>query len=469
MLNLSDVEIQRAGDLLKEFLRGYEKSLPGRAVFPPFNRAVLTDLFAQPFPNEGLGVDRLFQLIEEQVVPNSTATAGPRYLAYVLGTPNGIAPFADAIATALNQNCNFWQLSPAASVIERKVIAWLASLFEFPETAGGIMTSGGSMATLIALAAALNDKFPGDFRRAGLQSADAPMVLYTSEEAHRCVDKAAATLGIGLDNVRKIPVDREFRMRTDLLGRAIREDRTNGKHPFCVVAAAGTINTGAIDPIAELAEFCKRENLWLHVDGAFGALFVLSEKYRDELVPCGLADSIALDPHKLLFSSLEAGCVIMLDKHKLRDAFRFSSSYLPAEEDPLFNDFMDYGPQLSRSFKAFKIWCSLQAFGVSKFVAAIDHTLKLTGYMQSQICADQALELLAPVGLNAICFRLRNASDEENRSALGELVREGTAILGPVRIDGRFGMRACIANYRTQESDIDLILSSLRSKPPPKL
>lgn len=461
MLNLSDVEIQRAGDLLKEFLRGYEKSLPDRAVFPPLDRAVLTALSAGSFPNEGLGVDRLFQLIDEQVVPNSTATAGPRYLAYVLGTPNGIAPFADAIATALNQNCNFWQLSPAASVIERKVVEWLASLFEFPDTAGGIITSGGSMATLIALAAALNDKFPGDFRRAGLQSGHAPMVLYTSEEAHRCVDKAAATLGIGLNNVRKIPVDKQFRLRADLLEQAIRDDRIAGKHPFCVVAAGGTINTGAIDPIASLAEVCARENLWLHVDGAFGALFVLSGQYREELLPCGLADSIALDPHKLLFSSLEAGCVIMRDKQKLRDAFRFSSSYLPAEEDPLFTDFMDYGPQLSRSFKAFKIWCSLQAFGVKAFVAAIDHTLNMTRYMQSQICADQAFELLAPVGLNAICFRLRNVSDEENRAALAQLVRDGTAILGPVRIDGRFGMRACIANYRTQESDIDLILRRL--------
>lgn len=467
MLNLSDVAIQRAGELLTEFLRGYEKSLPDRAVFPPFGRAVLTDLFAQPFPNDGLGVDRLFQLIEEQVVPNSTAMAHPRYLAYVLGTPNGIAPFADAIATALNQNCNFWQLSPAASVIERKVIEWLASLFEFPGAAGGIITSGGSMATLIALAAALNDKFPGDFRRAGLQSGHAPMVVYTSEEAHRCVDKSAATLGIGLDNLRKIPVDKEFRMRVDLLEQAVREDRINGKHPFCVVAAAGTINNGAIDPIAELAEYCKREDLWLHVDGAFGALFVLSDRYRNELLPCGLADSIALDPHKLLFSSLEAGCVIMRDKQKLRDAFRFASSYLPAEEDPLFTDFMDYGPQLSRGFKAFKIWCSLQAFGLKAFVEAIDHTLKITRYMQNQICADQAFELLAPVGLNAVCFRLREAGGEGNKKALAGLVREGTAILGPVRIDGRFGMRACIANYRTQENDIDLILgrlSDLRSQ-----
>jgi len=469
MLNLSDVEIQRAGDLLTEFLRGFEKSLPDRAVFPPLDRAVLTALFAQPFPEIGLGVDRLFQLIEEQVVPNSTATAHPRYLAYVLGTPNGMAPFADAIAAALNQNCNFWQLSPAASVIERKVIAWLAGLFKCPETAGGIITSGGSMATLTALAAALNDKFPGDFRRVGLQSGHAPMVVYTSEEAHRCVDKAAATIGIGLDNVRKIPTDKEFRLRADLLAEAVREDRTNGKQPFCVVAAAGTINTGAIDPIAELADYCKREDLWLHVDGAFGALFVLSDDYREELRPCGLADSIALDPHKLLFSSLEAGCVIMRDRQKLRDAFRFSSSYLPAEEDPLFTDFMDYGPQLSRSFKAFKIWCSLQAFGVNTFVAAIDHTLKMTRYMHSQICADQAFELLAPVGLNAVCFRLRDTDDEGNRRALAELVREGTAILGPVRINGRCGMRACLANYRTQESDIDLIFSSLLTKSSPQL
>jgi aromatic-L-amino-acid decarboxylase len=461
-LALSDEDIERAGNLLTAFLRSFEQSLHEKPVLPPLDREVLAELRDRPFSQDGIGIEQLFQEIAAKVVPNSTTIAHPRYLAYVLGPPNGIAPFAEAVAAALNQNCNFWQLSPAASVIERKVISWLAGLFGFPKEAGGIITSGGSMATLVAMAAAIQNKFPGDFRKTGLQALAAPLVVYTSEEAHRCVEKSAAILGLGLDNVRKIPVDSEFRMRADLLAAAIRQDREAGKQPFCVVAAAGTINTGAIDPLDDIADLCAAQNLWLHVDGAYGALFVLSPKIKERLLACSRADSIALDPHKLLFAPLEAGCVIVRDREKLRHAFGFSASYIPDQQDPLFTNFMDYGPQLSRSFKAFKIWCSLQVFGVSAFVAAAEHMLAIARYMSEKIQEDAQFELMAPVKLSAVCFRLRNASDVENQRMLTRLIDEGTALLGPVRIGGRFGMRACITNYRTTREDIDLILDRLR-------
>jgi aromatic-L-amino-acid/L-tryptophan decarboxylase len=406
-------------------------------------------------------VERLFCLITDQIAPNSTTIAHPRFLAYVLPPPNGIAPFAESVAAALNQNCNFWQLSPAASVIERKVIGWLAGLFNYSETSGGILTSGGSMASLAAIAAAIQEKYPGDFRRDGLQAGRARLILYTSEEAHRAIEKNAAILGLGLDNVRKIPVDSTFRMRVDLLQAAVRQDREAGHQPFCVVASAGTINTGAIDPLPEIATFCAEEDLWLHVDGAYGALFVLCERCREELQPCGLADSIALDPHKMLFAPLEAGCLLVKDRQKLRCAFQFVSSYLTIDEDPLLINYLEYGPELSRSFKAFKIWCSLQAFGLNAFASAIDHTLELAEYMAERIRQDNALELLAPVHLTAVCFRLKDRTDAENQAVLRKLVDEGTALLGPVQIRGRFGLRACIANYRTERSDIDLVLDRI--------
>jgi aromatic-L-amino-acid decarboxylase len=431
-------------------------------VVPPLDRPALEELFNQPFPEDGIGVDRLFRLITDKVAPNSTTVAHPRFLAYVLPPPNGIAPFAESIAATLNQNCNFWQLSPAASVIERKLIGWLSGLFNYPETSGGILTSGGSMASLAAIAAAIADQYPGDFRRDGLQAGRARLILYTSEEAHRAIEKNAVILGLGLDNVRKIPVDSNFRMRVDLLESAVHQDREAGHQPFCVVAAAGTINTGAIDPLPKLAAFCSEENLWLHVDGAYGALFVLSDRCKDELLPCGLADSMALDPHKMLFAPLEAGCLLVKDRHKLRRAFQFVSSYLTINEDPLLTNYLEYGPELSRSFKAFKIWCSLQAFGVNVFVSAIDNTLELAEYMAERIQQDDALELLAPVRLTAVCLRLKDRTDAENQAVLRALVDEGTALLGPVQIGGRFGLRACIANYRTQRSDIDLVLDRIR-------
>jgi aromatic-L-amino-acid decarboxylase len=316
---------------------------------------------------------------------------------------------------------------------------------------------------LVAMATAIQNKFPGDFRKSGLQSVAAPLVVYTSEEAHRCVEKSAVILGIGLDNVRKIPVDSEFRMRSDLLAAAISQDLESGKQPFCVVAAGGTINTGAIDPLDDLADICAAQNLWLHVDGAYGALFVLSERIKDQLRGCSRADSIALDPHKLLFAPLEAGCVIVRDREKLRQAFGFSASYIPDHQDPLFTNFMDYGPQLSRSFKAFKIWCALQVFGLNAFTGAAEHMLDTARYMGDRIQAEAQFELMAPVTLSAVCFRLRSASDAENQRILTRLIDEGTALLGPVRIAGRFGVRACITNYRTTREDIDLILDRLLS------
>jgi aromatic-L-amino-acid/L-tryptophan decarboxylase len=459
VLSLSDRELATAGKLLAEFLRSFERSLDERRVMPALDRNQLSELFAAPFPESGIGVESLFRDIQEKVLPNCTTVAHRRFLAYVLGPPNGIAPYAEAIAAALNQNCNFWQLSPAASVIERKVISWLGSLFGFPDTAGGILTSGGSMATLIALSVAMHEKAPIDLRKRGLSALDAPLVVYTSEEAHGSVEKGAAILGLGLDHVRKIPVDSNFRLRVDLMERAIEEDRRAGMIPFCVVAAAGSVNTGAIDPIDDIADLCTREGLWLHVDGAYGALFVLSDQMKPHLLPCGRADSIALDPHKLLFAPLEAGCVIVRDRDKLRKTFHFTSSYPSVAKDSLLMNFLEYGPQLSRGFKAFKIWCSLQTFGVQAFRIAAERMLELSRYMAARVTAERSLELLAPVHLTAVCFRFK--SGVSSHAVLARLVEEGTAILGPVRVSGCDGIRACITNHRTNESDIDLVMDRL--------
>ena len=458
-LNLSDRELATAGKLLTEFLRSFERSLDDRHVMPLLDRSQLTELFATPFPEAGIGVESLFRDIQEKVLPNCTTVAHRRFLAYVLGPPNGIAPFAEAVAAALNQNCNFWQLSPAASVIERKVVSWLGSLFGYPETAGGILTSGGSMANLMALSVAMHEKAPIDLRKAGLSSLASPLVVYTSAEAHRSVEKGAAIFGLGLDHVRKIPVDADFRLKVDLLEKAIDDDRQAGATPFCVVAAAGTVNTGAIDSIGDIADLCTHENLWLHVDGAYGALFILSDQMKDRLFSCGRADSIALDPHKLLFAPLEAGCLIVRNRDKLRDTFHFTSSYLTVENDPLLTNFLEYGPQLSRGFKAFKIWCSLQVFGVQAFRTAADRMLELARYMAARVTAEPVLELLAPVQLTAVCFRFKNGAS--SGAVLARLVEEGTALLGPVHIGGRDGIRACITNYRTTESDIDLVMDRL--------
>lgn len=466
-LLLTDEERDRAGTRLLALLDSYERGLPQARVLPEPDRDQLATLLATPMPEHGIGVDALFDQWESAILPNSTTIAHPRFLAYVLGPPNGIAPYAEAVAAAINQNCNFWQLSPAASVVERAVLEWLASVVGYPAGARGILTGGGSLATLQALATALDDRVPG-FRATGLQRSAPPLVVYTSVEAHRSVDKAAAILGIGVDHVRHIRTDSQHRMDITALTEMIEADRRAGLQPWCVVATCGTVATGAVDPLDAIADLCADQGLWLHVDGAYGALFLLCEEKRELMGGCARADSITLDPHKLLFASLEAGCLLVRDGARLRDAYAFDSSYLTVAEDLLMTDYMDYGPQLSRGFKALKVWSALQAFGVDAFRAATNRTLQLARRLGRGIETTPGLNLLAPVTLTAVCFEIDGGSRADHTALLDALAADNTALLGPVVVDGKHGIRACVTNHRTTSADIDHILDRLQTVAPPR-
>lgn len=285
--------------------------------------------------------------------------------------------------------------------------------------------------------------------------------MYASVEAHWCVDKAAAILGIGLDNVRHVPIDDHYQMRLDALEAMIRADRAAGLQPACVVATSGTISTGAIDPIATIADVCAREDLWLHLDAAYGGLFVLSERFHDAFQASARADSITVDPHKLLFTAFEAGCLLVRERTNQTRAFAFLPPIVTVENDPLIVNYMDFGSQLTRGFKALKIWSALQTFGVDAFRSAIDRTLDLARYMAELVDAEPGLELMAPVPLSAVCFHIKGATQADHAAALSQLNQEGTAFLNQVRLDGRHGLRACVSNFRTTRSDIDLIVTRL--------
>jgi glutamate/tyrosine decarboxylase-like PLP-dependent enzyme len=252
-------------------------------------------------------------------------------------------------------------------------------------------------------------------------------------------------------------------MRLDRLEDALARDRSEGLDPFCVVATAGTVTTGAIDPLASIADLCEREGLWLHVDGAYGAFAVLSEGLAPSLREAGRADSLALDPHKLLFNSLEAGCVLFRDGETARHSFDFASSYLAKPEDPDLIDFKEYGPELSRSFKALKIWWALRAFGRRAYAETIEELLDLAQHMAARIEAEPALELVAPVTLTAVCFRARGLDEEGQALLLKRIVESGLALLGPARVKGRFCLRACMTNLRTSKADIDRVVEALAS------
>ncbi|MBX9729867.1 MAG: hypothetical protein K2X59_00935 [Sphingomonas sp.] len=409
-------------------------------------------------PRAGSTLGALFEELEAVIVPNATQSAHPRFLPYVQPTPNAISPYADAVASLLGQNCNLWHLSPSANAVEQAVIRWFADLFGFPGKAGGLITSGGSAANLIALTAARDNALGEKARTHGLQGQSAPLILYTSDEVHSSTDKAVSILGLGTDNLRRLATDDAFRMRTDLLAEAVAKDRREGRQPFCVVASAGTVTTGAIDPIAELSAFCKREGLWLHIDGAYGALTVLSDRYQAAMSAIGMVDSVSLDPHKFLFCPAEAGCVIVRDRAHLRHSFSATPSYLTMSEDPDFIDYANYGPQLTRSFKALKVWWSLKLFGTDAYARIIDRMSDLATYMGTAIEQSGTLELLSPVVFNCVCFKAKSLDVAGNRAVLKRLVDSGDAFLGPASVKGEIGLRACFMNLRTSEADIDLII-----------
>ena len=452
-----------AARLLADFVARYHDSLAGRPVFPDLDRDALRALMDAPLPETGVPLAALFDELERVVVANATHTAHPRFLPYVQPSPNGLSPYADQVAATLNQNCNLWQLSPAANAVEQAVLGWFAGLFGFPQTAGGILTSGGSMANLIALAAARDHHLGPEARRAGLQGPGAPLVLYASEEAHSSIDKAVSVLGLGTDNLRRIPADQAFHIRLDLLAAAVAEDRAAGRRPFCVVGSAGTVTTGAVDPIEALSRFCRDQGLWLHIDGAYGALAALSPRFRDALAPIGLADSVSLDPHKFLFCAFEAGCVLLRDRSHLVHAFGAAPSYLTLSEDPDFVDFANYGPQLSRGFRALKVWWSLKHYGAETYARTIERMADLACYLGAQVAARPGFALLAPVVFNCVCFRLTDLDATGNRAALKALVESGTAFLGPALVKGETGLRACFMNLRTEEADVDVILDWLEA------
>jgi aromatic-L-amino-acid/L-tryptophan decarboxylase len=451
----------RAAALTGGFIRRYADTVADRPVYPEIDREALRALMREPLPEEGRSLDELFAELDAVVVPNSTQTAHPRFLPYVQPSPNGVSPYAEAVAAALNQNCNLWTLSPAANAIEQAVLRWFADLFGFGPTAGGLITSGGSMANLIGLAAARDRHLGETARSEGLQGRPSPLVAYASEEAHSSIDKAVSLLGLGTNNLRHIACDADFRIRLDRLADAVAADRAAGRSPFCVVASAGTVTTGAIDPIEALAAFCRREKLWLHVDGAYGALAALSNRFRGAMAGIGEADSASLDPHKFLFASFEAGCVLVKDVAALRHSFRFAPSYLAMPEDEDFVNFADHGPQLSRGFKALKVWWSLRHHGRRTYGETIDRMADLAAGMAEIARSNRAFELLAPVGFNCVCFRLAHLDDAGNRMVLKRLVASGTAFLGPASVRGRFGMRACFMNLRTTPRDVALIMSEI--------
>jgi aromatic-L-amino-acid decarboxylase len=428
----------------------YWASLDQRPAAPQVRGPESVRRFSLEWNESGIGAEVLddFHDIAAQARP----THG-RFFGYVFGSGEPISAVGDLLVSALNQNVVAWRSAPAAAIIEQTVVRWLA---EGIGCAGfrGSLCGGGSAANLMGLAMAREARAPAGDR--GAQ----PAIVYASQEIHMSIPKAVALLGLGRENLRLLPVDDQFRMRVDALEEAIAQDRAAGRKAIAVVASAGTVKTGAIDPLADIASIAGRENLWLHIDGAYGALAALAAP--DQFAGIGLCDSISLDAHKWLYQPADCGCLLYRDPDDARRTFADAGDYVavlnqdPAESFAFFNESME----LSRRFRALKLWLSLRYHGRQAFIDAIRMDLQHARLLADLVRQERTLELLAPVPLSAVCFRHREA---DNQAVLERVLRRGKVYVSNATIDGRFGLRACFVNHRTTEQDVHSIVGEVLS------
>ena len=476
-------EIKRIGYQVIDLIADHLSALPEGPVFRPVPEQISGRfLDPTPPPERGQSPDEILQTFKTDIEPFPLGNGHPRFFAWVNSPPSVMGIFADALAATMNPSCAGG--NHAAVYVERQVVNWFKEIVGFPASSMGLLVSGGSMAALTALAVARHAKAGFDVRGKGLQgsSGDEPargsLVVYKTAEGHGCNQKAIELLGIGNENLRTIERDADLRMIPSALAAAIDKDLAQGNIPIAVVASAGTVNTGAIDPIDQIADICSQRNVWLHVDGAYGAPAIISARYKSQLSGLARCDSLAIDPHKWLFVPVEAGLVLVRSAEQMRGAFSLVPPYLQTDGDPAGVGgppwFSEYGIQQTRGFRALKIWMALKHFGVSGYRDIIDGNIALAERLAAAVREAPDLELRGPQSLSIVCFRYAppgiatdgaaaDGLNELNKRLLQAIQLSGRAFLSGTVIDNKFWLRACIVNYRTSAADIDDLLELVRT------
>lgn len=447
----------RVVDLLVEHWETLRDQPPGRCT----DRATLERLLRETPPDEGRDPEAVLERVMSDVLAHMGRVHHPRFFAFVPGPSNWIGVLADTLAAGTNVFAGTWFESSGPAEVELVTIDWLRAWCGMGEEAGGVFTSGGSMANLTALAVA---------REVALEGALEDGVLYCSDQTHSAVERAVGVLGFGADQLRLVTSDDAFRLPVDAVARAVADDRAAGRRPFCVIANAGTTNTGAVDPLPGLADLCSEEELWLHVDAAYGGAAVLCDAGRRALEGLGRADSLALDPHKWLFQPFEIGCVLVRDRRLLRDTFRVLPAYLEDVEGEIEEpNFADYGVQLTRSFRALKLWMSVQVFGLDALRAAVARGIETAERAQARLEASGRWEIVTPASLGVVTFRWRARDGDEKRA--GAVTRglveaslaDGFTLVTSTRLRGRSVLRLCTINPRTTGEDLAASLDRLEA------
>jgi aromatic-L-amino-acid decarboxylase len=416
-------------------------------------------------PDFGTDPEQLVDRAAELLFNHSLFNSHPRFWGYITASAAPIGILGDFLASAVNQNAGAWFLSPMASEIEAQTVRWIAELLGFPTSCGGILVSGGNMANIACFLAARQAKAGWDVRASGLNR-NPLLRIYCSKETHTWVQKAADMSGIGTDNIRWIPTHKDLSMDTVQLQNQIRADKEAGDRPFIVIGTAGSVSTGAIDDLAEIAKICREEDLWFHVDGAYGGFAAMLPDAPPELRALSEADSIAVDPHKWLYAPLEAGCALVRDPEKLREAFAYHPPYYHFGVEAI--NFLDYGPQNSRGFRALKVWLALQQVGRKGYEQMLADDIQLAKTLHELVAQTPELETFTH-SLSITTFRYvppdlskPDAKTEEylnqlNTELLTRLQNSGEAYISNAVIDGRFALRACIVNFRTSLADIEAL------------
>jgi glutamate/tyrosine decarboxylase-like PLP-dependent enzyme len=422
-------------------------------------------------PEAGTDAQTLLHETAEMLFAHSLFNGHPRFFGYITSSPAPIGALGDLLASAINQNVGAWRLSPLATEIEAQTVRWIAELIGFPADAGGLLVSGGNMANIVGVLAARMAAMP-EIRTGGARTLSRQPRVYASTEAHTWLHKAADISGLGTDAIRWIPVDANQRMDVAALDAQIASDRAAGELPFLVVATAGTVSTGAVDPLPEIASVCQRHQLWFHVDGAYGAFAARVPGAPVDLLGLTGADSIAVDPHKWLYAPLEAGCILVRQGSDLLKAFSYNPAYYHFDSE--VTNYFEYGPQNSRGFRALKVWLALRQVGKAGYVRMIGDDMSLArrlhGHVQQHPDFEAMTQNLSITTFRSVPRDLRDRVgspeterylDSLNQDLLTRVERSGEAFLSNAVVDGRFALRACVVNFRTTAADIDALLPLL--------
>jgi glutamate/tyrosine decarboxylase-like PLP-dependent enzyme len=449
---------------------GFLQNIREQPVWQPLPQEV-KDYLERPLPLQGLGEQAAYQAFKENIFPHPLGNIHPRFWGWVMGSGVPFGVLAEFLAAAMNPNLGGGE--HVANYVERQVVDWCKQMLGFPRDASGLLVSGGSMANFVGLSVARNAGAGYDVRADGVCTSSAPMTLYASSETHSSIPKAVEQLGLGKRNLRLVPVNEKYQVRLDELERFIRSDLADGFKPICVIGNAGTVNTGAIDDLNALADLCEEYGLWFHVDGAFGAIAAISDQLKERVSGMERADSLAFDLHKWMYLPIEVGCILVRDFDRHIATFAASPEYLSHMPRGAASGehawFGDLGLQLSRGFRALKVWMSLQAYGLEPFAAMVTENVKQAVYLAGLVEAHPDLELLADVPLNIVCFRydpgeLDNQSlNDLNLEILMRLQERGLAVPSYTRLDGKFAIRIANTNHRSRMEDFDFLVDKVIS------